>query len=239
MSGLMSVDKKKVLHIDKNDYYGGAAASLTLDQLFTKFAAGEPGAVRQTLHPAPAKKGSCPVVDAAEHVGRSLQEMGSKRDYNCDLIPKFVMAKGLLVKILLHTRTTHYLDFAKVQGSCVHPSSRSSPLPPTSLAAAPRSPRAACVLCVGRVGSKPKVAEHRVAHQRCRRRCHRRYVNAKGRIAKVPVTAAEALASSLMGACAGCLSQLDGSQHHKTATNEGLSGGRGSARGGSPLRSLS
>ena len=64
--------------------------------------------------------------------------MGSKRDYNCDLIPKFVMAKGLLVKILLHTRTTHYLDFAKVQGSCVHPSSRSSPLPPTSLAAAPR-----------------------------------------------------------------------------------------------------
>ena len=33
MSGLMSVDKKKVLHIDRNDYYGGAAASLTLDQV--------------------------------------------------------------------------------------------------------------------------------------------------------------------------------------------------------------
>jgi Rab GDP dissociation inhibitor len=33
MSGLMSVDKKKVLHIDKNDYYGGMAASLTLDQV--------------------------------------------------------------------------------------------------------------------------------------------------------------------------------------------------------------
>ena len=29
------------------------------------------------------------------------------------------MAKGLLVKILLHTRTTHYLDFAKVGGSYV------------------------------------------------------------------------------------------------------------------------
>ena len=57
MSGLMSVDKKKVLHIDKNDYYGGAAASLTLDQLFTKFSAGEPGAVRQTCHHAPAKNG--------------------------------------------------------------------------------------------------------------------------------------------------------------------------------------
>ena len=46
-------------------------------------------------------------------------EYGSKRDYACDLIPKFVMAKGLLVKILLHTRTTHYLDFAKVEGSYV------------------------------------------------------------------------------------------------------------------------
>ena len=33
MSGLMSVDKKKVLHIDRNDYYGGAAASLDLDQV--------------------------------------------------------------------------------------------------------------------------------------------------------------------------------------------------------------
>jgi RAB protein geranylgeranyltransferase component A len=29
----MSVDKKKVLHIDRNDFYGGAAASLTLDQV--------------------------------------------------------------------------------------------------------------------------------------------------------------------------------------------------------------
>ena len=33
MSGLMSAAGKKVLHIDKNDYYGGAAASLTLDQV--------------------------------------------------------------------------------------------------------------------------------------------------------------------------------------------------------------
>ena len=40
MSGLMSVDKKKVLHIDRNDFYGGAAASLTLDQ------------VRRVTHPA-------------------------------------------------------------------------------------------------------------------------------------------------------------------------------------------
>ena len=57
-----------------------------------------------------------------EKIGREAKpgdEYGSKRDYACDLIPKFVMAKGLLVKILLHTRTTHYLDFAKVEGSYV------------------------------------------------------------------------------------------------------------------------
>jgi len=29
MSGLMSVGKKKVLHMDRNDYYGGESASLT------------------------------------------------------------------------------------------------------------------------------------------------------------------------------------------------------------------
>ena len=39
----MSVDKKKVLHIDRNDFYGGAAASLTLDQ------------VRRVTHPAEPK----------------------------------------------------------------------------------------------------------------------------------------------------------------------------------------
>jgi len=29
MSGLMSVSKKKVLHMDRNNYYGGESASIT------------------------------------------------------------------------------------------------------------------------------------------------------------------------------------------------------------------
>jgi Rab GDP dissociation inhibitor len=62
----------------------------------------------------------------------SDDSMGSKRDYNCDLIPKFVMAKGLLVKILLHTRTTHYLDFAKVGGSYVMAKSVVNKVPATA-----------------------------------------------------------------------------------------------------------
>jgi Rab GDP dissociation inhibitor len=33
LSGLLSVDGKKVLHLDRNDYYGGASASLNLKQV--------------------------------------------------------------------------------------------------------------------------------------------------------------------------------------------------------------
>ena len=34
LSGLMSVEGKKVLHMDRNDYYGGESASLNLTQVF-------------------------------------------------------------------------------------------------------------------------------------------------------------------------------------------------------------
>jgi RAB protein geranylgeranyltransferase component A len=33
LSGLLSVEGKKVLHMDRNDYYGGDSASLTLTQV--------------------------------------------------------------------------------------------------------------------------------------------------------------------------------------------------------------
>lgn len=33
LSGLLSVDGKKVLHIDRNDYYGAESASLNLTQV--------------------------------------------------------------------------------------------------------------------------------------------------------------------------------------------------------------
>jgi RAB protein geranylgeranyltransferase component A len=43
LSGLLSVSGKKVLHMDRNKYYGGESASLTpLEELYTKF--GLPGA---------------------------------------------------------------------------------------------------------------------------------------------------------------------------------------------------
>merc|ERR1719192_2312608 len=48
----------------------------------------------------------------AETVGRS-------KDFNIDLCPKFLMAGGDLVKILLKTRVTKYLDFKSIGGSYV------------------------------------------------------------------------------------------------------------------------
>ena len=51
LSGLLSVAGKKVLHVDRNNYYGGASASLDIQQLFSKFAgAEEPSA---PAHPPP------------------------------------------------------------------------------------------------------------------------------------------------------------------------------------------
>merc|ERR1711991_458227 len=92
LSGLLSVAGKKVLHMDRNDYYGGASASLNLEQLFEKFKEGK----------------------------KAPESLGRARDYNVDIVPKFVMASGNLVKLLLHTDVTKYLDFKVVDGSYVY-----------------------------------------------------------------------------------------------------------------------
>lgn len=47
-------------------------------------------------------------------------EMGRGRDWNVDLIPKFLMANGSLVKLLIHTGVTRYLEFKSVEGSYVY-----------------------------------------------------------------------------------------------------------------------
>jgi len=91
LSGLLSVDGKKVLHMDRNDYYGGDCASLNLQQAWTHF----------------------------KETGNPPEPLGKVRSYNIDLVPKFLMANGKLVKILLHTRVTRYLEFKSVDGSYV------------------------------------------------------------------------------------------------------------------------
>jgi len=91
LSGLLSVNGMKVLHMDRNDYYGAESASLTISQLFEKFKRTE-----------------------------GLQTLGHNRDWNVDLIPKFLMACGKLVQILIYTSVTRYLEFKAVDGSYVY-----------------------------------------------------------------------------------------------------------------------
>jgi Rab GDP dissociation inhibitor len=91
LSGLLSVDGLKVLHMDRNNYYGGASASLNLSQLFQQY-----------------KGGANPPAD-----------LGASRDYNVDLVPKFITASGLMVKMLLHTDVVRYLEFKQIDGSFV------------------------------------------------------------------------------------------------------------------------
>lgn len=94
LSGLFAVAKKRVLVVDRNNFYGAQSASLNLTNLFTKF------------------RGQKPTEE-------EFQELGQNRDFNVDLIPKFLMSCGNLVKILLHTKVTAYLGFKVVDGSYV------------------------------------------------------------------------------------------------------------------------
>ena len=91
LSGLLAVKGKKVLHLDRNGYYGGETASLNLTNLWKQFRPGQD----------PPKS------------------YGHNRDWNVDLIPKFIMADGKLVKMLLHTKVTRYLEWKCVDASYV------------------------------------------------------------------------------------------------------------------------
>jgi len=101
LSGVLSVEGKKVLHMDRNGYYGGDSASLNLNQLIEKF-----------------KKGS--------------DQLGASRDYNVDLIPKFIMSTGKMVEILVKTDVTRYLEFKAVDGSFVVAEGKVYKVPSTS-----------------------------------------------------------------------------------------------------------
>jgi len=93
LSGLLSVAGKKVLHLDRNSYYGGASASLDINQIFAKFGVAEKP---------------------------SEAELGKLRDYSVDMVPKFIMAGGQLVKVLIHTGVANYMEFKPVDGSFVY-----------------------------------------------------------------------------------------------------------------------
>uniref|UniRef100_A0A8C5KBG1 Rab GDP dissociation inhibitor n=1 Tax=Jaculus jaculus TaxID=51337 RepID=A0A8C5KBG1_JACJA len=104
LSGIMSVNGKKVLHMDQNPYYGGESASIMpLEDLYKRF----------------------------KLPGQPPESMEKGRDWNVDLIPKFLMANGQLVKMLLYTEITCYMDFKVVKGSFVYKGGKIYKVPST------------------------------------------------------------------------------------------------------------
>ena len=80
--------------MDRNQYYGAESASLTpLNAVFERF---------------------------KREIPADVEKFGRGRDWNVDLIPKFLMADGKLVKTLLATGVTRYLEFKMVEGSYVY-----------------------------------------------------------------------------------------------------------------------
>ena len=82
----------KILQLDRNGYYGSDSASLNLTNLWKHF---RPG----TEPP---------------------KQYGENRDWNVDLIPKYIMANGSLVKLLLKTNVSQYLEWKAVDGTFVY-----------------------------------------------------------------------------------------------------------------------
>lgn len=114
LSGLLSVNGKKVLHLDRNGYYGGESASLNLEQLYLKF------------------KSENELKKDSEGNVITPSEMGKSRDYWVDLIPKLLMANGKLVRLLHLTGVTRYqMDFAKIEGSFVYRKGKIHKVPST------------------------------------------------------------------------------------------------------------
>ena len=94
LSGLLSVNKYKVLHLDRNGYYGAESASLNLTELFKKY-------------------------EGTDKVPETLN-LGQSRNWMVDQCPKLLMACGEMVKILLSTGVTRYLEFKSIEGSFVY-----------------------------------------------------------------------------------------------------------------------
>jgi Rab GDP dissociation inhibitor len=94
LSGVLSVKGRKVLHIDRNDHYGGEAASVNIETLFKKYGN--------------FNKGEEP-----------WKKYGRVNDWNIDLVPKLLMSSGELTNILVSTDVTRYLEFKQVAGSYV------------------------------------------------------------------------------------------------------------------------
>jgi len=101
LSGLLSVQGKKVLTVDENNFYGAESTSLNLTQLWKK----------------------------SNETGEPDAYYGKPRKWYIDSCPKFIMANGNLVKMLLGTTVTKYIEFQSVGGSFVYKEGKMQEVP--------------------------------------------------------------------------------------------------------------
>lgn len=66
---------------------------------------------------------------------KPAEALGKDRDWNVDLIPKFIMAGGELTKILTETAVLPYLEFTQISGSYVYRDGRIAKVPSTQMEA--------------------------------------------------------------------------------------------------------
>ncbi|XP_043830590.1 rab GDP dissociation inhibitor beta-like [Dromiciops gliroides] len=108
LGSLLASLGKKVLHVDRSAQHGGDSASLSpLDMAYRHF--NVPGSPPAT--------------------------MGRGRAWKVDLLPKFLMASGQLVKILTHLDALRFLDFRVVDAGYLYKGSRLHKVPSTEIEA--------------------------------------------------------------------------------------------------------
>ena len=78
----------KILQLDRNNYIGSESTSFNLTNLWSHFS-------REKEVP---------------------KYYGPDKDWNVDLIPKFIMASGTLVKIILKTKASQYIEWKSIDG---------------------------------------------------------------------------------------------------------------------------
>ena len=86
LAGLLGVAGKKILHMDRNKYYGAESASMTpLEDV------NRPGFFVRCL----AEQSFVLQLYAKFNMPSPPSDTGRGRDWNVDLIPKFLMANGM------------------------------------------------------------------------------------------------------------------------------------------------